>query len=138
MDFPTFALRLLSPNVRCLTNLYWSLVEPFCHRHNAQWKPSYERGFMMQASLAMFSAILGFIAAWQLADWRWLVGASLILANWPYTIIGIMPTNNKLKAITEDGAGPTSRTLIERWGRLHAVRTVLGTAAALAYLWALS
>jgi len=93
---------------------------------------------MMQASLAMFSAILGFIAAWQLADWRWLVGASLILANWPYTIIGIMPTNNKLKAITESDAGPTSRALLERWGRLHAVRTALGTAAALAYLWALS
>ena len=104
----------------------------------AQWKPSYERGFMMQASLAMVSAILGFIAAWQLADWRWLVGAGLILANWPYTIIGIMPTNNKLKAITESDAGPTSRALLERWGRLHAVRTALGTAAALAYLWALS
>ncbi|MGA8323847.1 MAG: DUF1772 domain-containing protein [Xanthobacteraceae bacterium] len=49
-----------------------------------------------------------------------------------------MPTNNKLKAISENDAGPTSRTMIETWGRLHAVRTSLGIAAAFAYLWALN
>jgi len=66
------------------------------------------------------------------------VGALLILANWPYTLIGIMPTNNRLKATAESDAGPTSRALLVSWGRLHAVRTVLGIAATLAYLWALN
>ncbi|WP_371260519.1 DUF1772 domain-containing protein [Bradyrhizobium sp. Ec3.3] len=61
----------------------------------------------------------------------------LIFANWPYTLIGIMPTNHRLKAIAETDAGPTSRALLESWGRLHAVRTMLGLAATLAYLWAL-
>ncbi len=55
-----------------------------------------------------------------------------------YTVLGMMPTNNKLKAISENDAGPTSRTMIETWGRLHAVRTSLGIAAAFAYLWALN
>lgn len=102
-----------------------------------QWKPSYDAGYLMQATLATLSAALGFLAAWINRDWRWIVGALLILANWPYTLIGIMPTNNRLKATAESDAGPTSRALLVSWGRLHAVRTVLGIAATLAYLWAL-
>ena len=103
----------------------------------AQWKPSYARGFAMQASLAVISGILGLIAAWQTRDWRWIVGAILILANWPYTLLGIMPTNNKLKAIAINAAGSASRAMIVRWGLLHAVRTILGIGAVLAYLWPL-
>jgi hypothetical protein len=104
----------------------------------AQWKPSYARGFAMQASLAVISGVLGLIATWQTSDWRWIVGAILILANWPYTLLGIMPTNNTLKAIAIDAAGPASRAMIVRWGLLHAVRTILGIGAVLAYLWPLA
>lgn len=100
-----------------------------------QWKPSYDAGYTMQASLAAASAVLGLLAAWLTWDWRWIVGAALIFANWPFTLIGIMPTNNKLKAIAEIDAGPASRAMLVSWGRLHAVRTVLGTIATLAYLW---
>ncbi|MDP3600063.1 MAG: DUF1772 domain-containing protein [Bosea sp. (in: a-proteobacteria)] len=103
-----------------------------------EWKPSYAGGFAMQGSLAVASASMGLAAAWLTKDWRWVVGAALILANWPYTLLGMMPTNNKLKAIAEADAGPASRSLIENWGRLHAVRTTLGIAATLAYLWALN
>jgi hypothetical protein len=101
-----------------------------------QWKPSYARGFAMQASCAVISGILGLIAAWQTGDWRWTVGAILILANWPYTLFGIMPTNRRLNAIAVADAGPESRRLIVHWGGLHAVRTALGVAATAAYLWA--
>ncbi len=104
----------------------------------AEWKPSYARGFDMQASLAMISGVLGLITAWLTADWRWVAGAVLILTNWPYTLLVIAPTNNKLKAIAANDAGPASRAMLETWGRLHAVRTMLGIAATLAYLWALN
>ena len=97
-----------------------------------QWKPSYDAGYTMQASLAAASAVLGLLAAWLTWDCRWIVGAAL-----PFTLIGIMPTNNKLKAIAEIDAGPASRAMLVSWGRLHAVRTVLGTIATLAYLWAM-
>lgn len=99
-----------------------------------QWKPSYARGFAMQASLAMLSAALGFIASWQLRDWRWAVVAALILANWPYTLLAMLPTNKRIDAWPIEAAGSESRTLIVRWGKLHAVRTALGLVAAAGFL----
>jgi len=102
-----------------------------------QWKVSYARGYVMQASLALISAVLGAIAFWQGGGWRWLVGALVILANWPYTLIVIRPTNNTLMAVDENQASQATTTLIEWWGLLHAIRGVLGAAATLLYLWAL-
>jgi hypothetical protein len=102
----------------------------------AEWKPAYRRGFAMQAPLVMVGFLLGLIAWWQTSDWRWLLGAALLIANWPYTLIGIMPTNNRLMAITPDQVGPESRKLIEKWAQLHAVRTALGALATAAFFWA--
>lgn len=102
-----------------------------------QWKPSYAAGFTMQASLAAISGVLGLLTAWLTQDWCWGVGAVLMLANWPYTLTAIMPTNNKLNATAEADAGPASRALIVKWGKLHAVRTALGVAGTAAYLLAI-
>jgi hypothetical protein len=104
----------------------------------AEWKPAYVRGFAMQASLAIIGFFLGIAAAFSLGDWRWSVGALVLVANWPYTLALILPTNNILMGTGLDDAGPRSRDLIEKWGRLHAVRTLLGAVAVLALLWALA
>src|SRR5499433_4030043 len=84
----------------------------------AQWKPSYARGFAMQASLALASALFGLLAFWLTGDWRWMLGALLIFANWPYTLLVILPVNKRLEATPADRATAETRTLIRRWGTL--------------------
>jgi uncharacterized membrane protein len=99
-----------------------------------EWKPSYKRGFAMQAPLAVIGFLLAVLAWWQTEFWLWLVGALVLIANWPYTLLGIMPTNNQLMAIDPASAGPDSRKLIERWATLHGVRSALGLAATVIFL----
>jgi hypothetical protein len=102
----------------------------------AEWKPSYKRGFAMQAPLALVGFALGLMAWWQTSHPSFLIGAIAMIAPWPWTIFGIKPANDALLATELDQAGPQSRALIVRWGGLHAVRTALGAAAAVAFLWA--
>ena len=64
-----------------------------------EWKPAYKRGFAMQASLAVVGSLLGLWAWWRTGERLWLLGAVVLLANWPYTLVGIMPTNNALLAL---------------------------------------
>lgn len=101
-----------------------------------EWKPSYKRGAAMQAPLALLGFVLGMIAWWQSSHPGFLIGAIAMIAPWPWTLLGIKPTNDALLATDPERAGPQSRALIIRWGGLHAARTALGAIASLALLWA--
>ena len=104
----------------------------------AQWKPAYKRGYAMQAPLAVIGFLLGAVSWWLTGRLGFAVGAALMIANWPWTMLGIMPTNKKLMATELSHAGADTRTLLIKWNNLHAVRTGLGCFAVVAFLIALS
>lgn len=86
----------------------------------------------------MAAGITGLVTWWRFRDWRWGAGGLLMLANWPWTLLVIAPTNTALLAITPEAAGLESRALIAYWGLIHGGRTAISLAAVGMYLAALS
>ena len=102
----------------------------------AEWKPAYKRGYVMQASLVVVGGVFGLAAFFNNLDWRWLLGAVVLLANWPYTIFVIMPTNRHLMETPPEATTAETRPMIRQWGILHAGRSCLGLMATVIFLWA--
>lgn len=102
----------------------------------AQWQPSYRRAAALQAPLAVAGFLLGLLAWWRGGHPGWAAGAVLMIGNWPWTLLAILPVNRVLLATAPAAAGPGERAMIRRWGGLHAVRTGLGFGAVLMFLWA--
>ena len=105
----------------------------------AQWQPSYVRGAIMQAGLALVSGVAG-IAAWYRwqSVWPWLAGGIFMLANIAWTFAVIWKTNGKLKATAPDQASPETRALLVKWGRLHLGRAALGVIATAFYVYGMT
>lgn len=103
-----------------------------------QWQESYPRAARMQAGLAVLASLAGALAFWRARSPLWLVGAALMLANLPFTLIVIAPVNDALLALGTEQAGAASRSLIERWGALHGVRAGLSVLATAAFALALA
>src|SRR5260370_36758608 len=104
------------------------------HSLLVEWKPTYKRGYVMQASLAVVGRLFGLVACFSALDWGWLLGAIVLLANWPYTIFMIMPTNRRLMDTPPESATAETRRMLERGGALHAGRIALGLVATLIFL----
>jgi hypothetical protein len=98
-----------------------------------EWAPAYTRATWMQAPLAVVSFLAGLGAWWSGGGVGWAVAALLIGAVVPVTFLLIMPTNQLLLAPGRDLGSAETRVLVERWARLHAVRTVLSLVAAALY-----
>jgi len=98
------------------------------------WAPSYKRATAMQAPLAALSFLAG-VGAWLFGGGMlWLIGAVLIGLVIPFTFIGVMSTNHELLAPGRDLSSIETRSLLDKWGRLHAVRSVLSFLASIVYL----
>ena len=102
--------------------------------NNSRTVPFRITGTAMQAPLAILGFILGLVAWWLTARVGFLIGALAMIAPWPWTLLVIKPVNDRLIATDPEKAGPSSRALLLKWGRLHAVRTALSAVAGIAFL----
>jgi hypothetical protein len=104
----------------------------------SQWAPSYKRATLMQAPLALLSLMNGTLA-WLLgAGLLWLVPAILVGLVVPFTLVVIAPVNNKLLDHERDLASDNTRNLLIKWGKLHAIRSLLSFAAFALDVWLLT
>lgn len=100
-----------------------------------EFAPSYRRATVMQASCAALGLVAS-IAAWLAgASFSWLVAGALLGSVIPFTLIVILPTNKRLLDPTLDKRSTEAEQLLSRWGRLHAVRSVLSGLALLLFLY---
>jgi membrane protein YdbS with pleckstrin-like domain len=96
--------------------------------------PSYRRAAVMQVVLALTATIAG-IGAWFMgARLGWLMGALLIFAVVPFTLVAIRPTNKQLLDPTLDRAPEETARLLQQWERLHSVRSILSLLASIIFL----
>ncbi len=104
----------------------------------AEFGPSYRRAAVMQAPLAMLGMLSG-ASAWYMGSGAgWLAWGLLLGALVPFTLVVIMPTNRRLLDPGLDPASGEAGWLLSRWGRLHAIRTVVGIAVFVAFVVMLS
>jgi hypothetical protein len=128
-------LAILSTGVFAGAAVYVSLVEHPARMSCgnsvalAQWRPSYKRATVMQASLAVAGALLAAFAWYASGVRTWLIGAICIGAVIPFTLLVMLPVNAKMENDHLDPSSEEATTLLDRWGRLHAFRSFLGLVA---------
>ena len=103
-----------------------------------EFAPSYYRATVTQVSLAI-AGFLGALVAWRSrSDARWLIGGGLLVSVIPFTALAILPTNKKLLDPETAKDLALAEKLLNRWGKLHAVRSVLSLASLLMFLFLLT
>jgi len=105
----------------------------------AEFAPSYKRATVTQVSLAV-AGFLSALVAWRSrSDAGWLIGGVVLLVSViPFTALAILPTNKKLLDPETANDLELAEGLLARWGRLHAVRSVLSLTSLLTFLFLLT
>jgi uncharacterized membrane protein len=88
-----------------------------------EWRPSYRRATVLQASLAL-AGLLAAVGAWFEGRGAAVLIAGLALGSVvPFTLVIIFPTNRRLSNPALDTGSAEAAALLARWNRLHAVRS---------------
>lgn len=110
--------------------LYITLVEHPARMSNtlvvalAEFRPSYRRAAVMQATLAVAGAASAIGAYFLGRGISTLVAGIVLGIVVPFTLIVVMPVNRQLLDETRTAQTPDTDVLLKKWGRLHNIRTV--------------
>ncbi len=102
------------------------------------FRPMARRAAPTMIVMALIAAVAGFVA-WAVGEGLiWLIGGALMAAMLPMTAIFIVPTNRQLISVKASQSRDEAAVLLTRWGRLHAIRSLLGIVSFTLFVWALS
>jgi hypothetical protein len=87
------------------------------YRHAAPWQGS--NAIVCLLSAVTLSAMTG--------DWWWAIGGILVGASVPFTLLVMMPVNNRLLDEKAPPIPDKAVALLKHWGRLHWARNILST-----------
>jgi hypothetical protein len=88
----------------------------------------------MQVPLALIGSLFALVSWWFDGGRAWLVGGLILLLVIPFTFVVILPTNKRLESHQLDLQSEEADRLLRRWGRLHAIRSLLSGTAFLIFL----
>jgi uncharacterized membrane protein len=104
-------------------------LEPGTAAAIREWRPSYRRATVLQASLAV-AGLLAAIGAWMQGRGTPVLIAGLTLGFVvPFTLVILFPTNRRLSDRALDEGSAEAAALLRQWNRLHAVRSAAALVA---------
>ncbi len=102
----------------------------------SEWGPSDSRAVALLLAFALAAAFAGFIAYFETQDVRYVFGALIAIASWPYVFFVMAPLNNQILALRGPDVG-AARALVRQWGFVEAGIAVIGVLAVAMFLWIL-
>jgi hypothetical protein len=99
-----------------------------------EFRPSYKPAARQQAAWAIVCFVGGVSLALRTQHWLWLLGGIPVGAVVPFTLVFAMSTNRLLLDEAKQPGAHALESLVAKWARLHAVRTVSSLLSFLALL----
>ena len=93
-------------------------------------KGMFKRAAPFQGGLSLLSASSSLLVYYFNKEARYLYSGLILSSILPFTFAFIQPTNKILLNASNDRGSEKTMFLLKKWGKLHAVRSVLGIIAA--------
>ena len=92
-----------------------------------QFGNMYRRAAPWHGSNAIICLLAAVSVSALTGDWWWAIGGLLVGASVPFTLLVMMPVNNRLLDEKAPPIPDKAVALLKQWGRLHWVRNILST-----------